>query len=39
MPLKPSEQEEEYFARMEYERKKKVEGKNTGNLQKRKRKE
>ena len=25
MPLKPSEQEEEYFARMEFERKKKVE--------------
>ena len=25
MPLKPSEQEEEHFARMEYERKKKIE--------------
>jgi len=25
MPLRPSEQEEEYFARMEFERKKKVE--------------
>jgi len=25
MPLNPSEQEEEHFARMEYERKKKVE--------------
>jgi hypothetical protein len=25
MPLKPSEQEEEYFARMEFERKKKIE--------------
>jgi len=25
MPLKPSEQEDEYFARMEFERKKKVE--------------
>jgi hypothetical protein len=25
MPLNPSEQEEEYFARMEFERKKKVE--------------
>ncbi|HZV47796.1 MAG TPA: zf-TFIIB domain-containing protein, partial [Thermodesulfovibrionales bacterium] len=25
MPLKPSEQEEEYFARMEFEKKKKIE--------------
>lgn len=25
MPLKPSEQEEEYFARKEFERKKKIE--------------
>ncbi len=32
MPLKPSEQEEEYFARMEFERKKKIEEEKHGQL-------
>lgn len=32
MPLKPSEQEEEYFAKMEFERKKKVEEEKHGKL-------
>ena len=32
MPLKPSEQEEEHFARMEYERKKKIEEEKHKNL-------
>lgn len=32
MPIKPSEQEEEHFARMEYERKKKIEGEKHKNL-------
>ena len=32
MPAKPSEREEEYFARMEYEKKKKLEGTKHKNL-------